>query len=177
MNNNDIPDNFLRKRPRGNGFGDFDEPFIGGVQPARFPMPPGPSDFPITSNATATPEVLLAAILQELKYQNTASRPVIRAADADSGGSTLDWSPVGIMDRLMIRNKGPNSVWFSFDKNGEAVQATTSSESFELQANESVNLTHCSFQKIGLRCANGESATAHAIGFQSVAGNQAAAIS
>ncbi len=120
---------------------------------------------------------LLARILEELIRQNTPSVPSIRSTDVTAVGQTLDWQAVGTMDRLMIRNKGTDSVWFSFDISGPAVINQTSDESFELQANESVNLTHAKFRKIGLRCATGKTATVNAIAFQSVAGDQAAAIS
>lgn len=187
MNNSDIPHDVLMRAAghaprrvqsrRVNGFGDFDEPFIAGVQPANFPKPPGPSDFPVATTDTQTAAEVQAAILQELKYQNIASRPVGRSADVDGGGQTLDWSPVGVMDRIVMRNKGPNSLWYSWDKNGPAVQAFTSNESTELQMNESMAFTHCIFQKIGVRCQGGQTATIHATAFQSVAGNQAASIS
>lgn len=184
MNNDSMPDTFIHKRgnPRQRhgqrGMGDYPEPFIEYVRPATsMPMPPGPSDFPIEQGSvTPTTNDLLQRILDELVKMNIAARPVIRAKAADSTGETLDWSVLGIMDRLVIRNEGPNSVWFSFDKNGPAVQATTSDLSWELQAQESVNLDHCLFQKIGLLCAGGGTATVHAIGFQTVAGNQAASI-
>lgn len=192
MNNGHMTDAFLNRvantrtstgrllgKPRMNGLGDYPEPFPTNIRPATsMPQPPGPADFPITNPTTDPTETdLLERILEELIKQNTATKPVIRAIDVDSGGQTLDWSMVGIMDRLIIRNKGTSSLWFGFDKNGPAVPAFTSDECWELQAQESVNLTHCLFQKIGVICAAMGTATVHAIGFQSVAGNQAGSIS
>ncbi len=172
---------------RMNGVGDFVEPFIESIRPATsMPHPPGPADFPVqVLPTTPTTEIdlltailgVLRNILAELIKQNIAANPVTRAQNIDSTGETLNWTAVGIMDRLMIRNKGANSVWISFDINGPAVDAFTSDLSFELQANESINLTHCAFQKIGCKCAGGQTATVHAIAFQTVAGNQAGAIS
>ncbi len=183
MNHNDIPTSVLlaaansRNKSGPARLGDFNEPFLTNIRPASsIPLPKGPSDFPVQTTQPETQQQTLDSILQELKYQNIASSPVIRSKDVDSTGQTLDWTPIGIMDRLMMRNKGPNSLWFSFDKNGPAVVASTSDESFELQANESINLTHCRFQKVGVKCSGG-TATVHAIGWQSVAGNQGAAIS
>lgn len=194
MNNIDMPDAFLSRVSnaktstgrrlgqapnRLNGMGDYPEEFIDEVRPATSaPQPPGPADFPITNpNTDPTTNELLARILNELIRQNTATRAVIRASNVDSVGQTLDWSMVGMMDRLIIRNKGTSSVWFSFDRNGPAVNSFTSNESWELQANESVNITLSLYQKVGLRCATGQTGTVHAMGWQSVAGNQAGAIS
>ncbi len=198
MNNNDMPDTFLNRnaaairksgvRVDGAGLGDYEEPFILGVRPATsMPRPAGPADFPVALGPSSIPKTLLEAqivtnqllarILEELVRQNTPSVPSIRSVAATDVGQTLDWQAVGTMDRLMIRNKGTDSVWFSFDISGPAVVNQTSDESFELQANESVNLTHAKFRKIGLRCATGKTATVNSIAFQSVAGDQAAAIS
>ncbi len=179
--------NARRAGPMKPGMGDFAEPFIDGVRPATsMPMPAGPADFPVQI-ATAVPttvEDLLRAILdaiergvQELIKQNIAAEPVLRAQDITDVGQTLNWSSVGIMDRLMLRNKGANSVWIAFDINGPAVDSFTSDLSFELQANESINLTHCAFQKIGAKCSSGQTATLHGVAFQTIAGNQAGAIS
>ncbi len=197
MNNSDISTSALMIAARRNGqrriqsgqigMGDYTEPFIEGIRPATSaPHPMGPADFPVQQGPLTPPTTtdgwlsracsLLQRILDELIRQNTASRPVIRAVAVTAVGQTLDWTPVGVMDRLMIRNKGTNSLWYSYDKNGPAVNAFTSDESFELQANESVNLTHCIFQKIGVKCAGGQTATVHAQAFQSVAGNQAGTI-
>lgn len=168
---------------RSRGVGDFDEPHITAIRPNDPKVvPPGPADFPAQVPPQPVNDLndigdLLKRILQELINQSIAAAPVIRAKAVTSAGQTLDWSSRGTMDRLMIRNKGTNSVWFAFDMNGPAVNAFTSDLSFELQANESVNLSLCSFQKIGVICASGQTGTVHAIAFQSVAGNQAASIS
>lgn len=197
MNNTGVPMHILKRAAAGahaargkamTGVGDYVEPFTDGIRPATsMPLPAGPADFPVQQGPFVQPTTvegwlsklfdLGTRILEELIRQNIAARPVIRSGASDENGTTLDWNAVGVMDRLMIRNKGPNSVWYGFDRNGPAVQAATSDESFELQTNESVNVTHCRYQKIGLRCAPGGSAVVHAIGFQTVAGNQAAAIS
>lgn len=182
--NHQIPDSFFDRnkgavRKQGvRGFGDFDEPFIDGVRPVpTAPQPPGPANFPVNENAPATSNDLLKQILSELVKQNTASRPVIRSADllaSDTG--TLDWITVGIMDRLVLRNAGPGSVWFAFDTNGPAVNAFTSDQSFMVLANESINLVNCQFRKIGLATNVGGAATVNAIGFQAQAGNQSNSI-
>lgn len=198
MNNQNIPLEALKRaaaqngqrasaqkgQAQGMGMGDFFEPFTDAVRPATSaPHPMGPSDFPVALAPMSPPQTLmdwaakifgvLTQIKDQLVMQNTASRPVIRSRSVDGTGQTLDWTPVGIMDRLMIRNLGPDPCWFSFDMNGPAVNAFTGDQSFELQMNESVNLTHCQFQKIGVKCqGGGDTATVHAIGFHSVAGNQ-----
>ncbi len=191
MNNSGVPTHVLQQAARNlarRGMGDFVEPTIEAIRPATsMPRPPGPADFPVQLGPQSLPNDaagllklvcgLLQSILQELKYQNIASKPTLRSQAVTDAGQTLTWQAVGIMDRLMIRNKGTNSCWISFDTNGPNVNAFTSDLSFELQANESVNLTHCNFYKIGVRCAAAETATVHAVAFQSVAGNQAAAIS
>lgn len=190
MNNNDMPDTFFSRNASaiqksrvkisgmgGIGLGDYPENFIDEVQPAPVTIPIGPANFPVSTDPNATMTQLLQNILDELVRQNTAARPVIRSSLAGSTGATLNWDSVGVMDRLMMRNSGPQSVWFSFDRDGSSVQAFTSDESFELQANESVNLTHCIFSKIGLKCAGGGAATVNSVAFQTVAGNQGAAIS
>ncbi len=175
---------FRSRAPRGNGVGDFVDPFLDSTRPATsMPQPPGPADFPVVpapADQTTLMQILdlLKRILAELIKQNIASDPVTRARSVNvSDSGTLDWSQRGTMDRLMIRNKGPNSVWFAFDMNGPAVDAFTSDLSFELQPQESVNLSHCKFEKIGLKCGSAGGAVVHAIGFQSVAGDQAASIS
>lgn len=189
---NDIPDAFLNavntrrspgRRAAGLGaVGDFDEPFTTGVRPVpAIPSPAGPSNFPVNPAAsTATTEQLLAQVLAELVKQNTASKPVIRSSLVVGGGgdATLDWTTIGIMDRIVMRNIGPGPVWFAFDINGPAVNPFTGDQSFEIQVGESINLSNCSFRKIGLRTdpTNILGATVNAIGFQAVAGNQAASI-
>ncbi len=192
MNNNGVPTHVLQQAARNmsrKGMGDFIEPSIEAIRPATsMPRPAGPADFPVQLGPQTLPNTVegllkaiygvLQAIRQELVYQNTASRPSLRSQSVTDVGQTLTWEAVGIMDRLMIRNKGPDSCWYSYDTNGPNVNAFNPSDlSFELQANESVNVTHCLFYKIGVRCAGGKTATVHAQAFQSVAGNQAAAIS
>lgn len=182
--NYNIPDAFFDRnkaavRRQGvRGFGDFDEPFIDGVRPVpTMPQPPGPANFPVNAAVPATNNDLLTQILAELVKQNTASRPVIRsAAIGASDQSTLDWTTVGIMDRLVMRNAGPDSVWFAFDTNGPAVNAFTSDQSFEILANESINLVNCQFRKIGIATSVGTGARVNAIGFQAQAGNQSNSI-
>ncbi len=197
MNNANIPTSILLAAARRssshriaekNGIGDYPETFIEQVRPATsMPLPPGPADFPIQQGAAAAPTTVMgwlekiyalgSRLLEEMIKQNTPSRPTIRATAVTAAGQTLTWEAVGVMDRLMIRNKGPNSCWYSYDQNGPSVTPSTGDGSFELQANESVNVTHCLYQKIGVICAAGQTATVHAQGFQSVAGNNGAAIS
>ncbi len=191
MNNDNVPTHVLQQAARNQamrGMGDFAEPSISAIRPATsMPRPSGPANFPVQLGPQALPNDtngllkaiygVLQAIRQEIVYQNTASKPAMRSTAVTDVGQTLTWQAVGIMDRLMIRNKGPDSCWYSYDTNGPNVNAFTSDLSFELQANESVNLTHCLFYKIGVRCAAGDTAVVHAQAFQSIAGNQAAAIS
>lgn len=172
---------------RNKQLGDYAETFVDGIRPATSaPLPMGPANFPAAvappSNVTDSNGWLqaiygmMARAVEELVRQNIASRPVIRSKVITDAGQTLDWSTRGTFDRLLMRNKGPNSAWFAFNMNGPAVNPTTCDLSFELQANESVNLTHCQFEKVGLKCSLGQTATISAIAFQTPAGNQAGTI-
>jgi len=133
----------------------------------------GPSNFPVDAPSVAA---TLGDVLQELKLQNVARIPILRAAVVDTTGVTLDWSQIGLMDRFLFRNKGPQSVWIAFDVGGPAVDAFVSDLSFEVQANESISIPLCQFYKIGCRCAAG-SGTVHAVAFQATAGDLQGSIS
>lgn len=169
------------------GLRDYDEPFNDRINPATsMPLPPGPADFPVqqlpgTGQMTDSQRfdkmiTLLERVLDELIRQNISATPIIRAIDVTDVGQTLDWSQFGQMDRLMLISLGADDVWLTFDVNGPAVIAGTSDNSFKILSNMSINLTHSSFQKVGLRCAAGKTATVQAIAWQTVAGNQAGAI-
>ncbi len=196
MNNSmaDIPTHVLKRaaaqqQARGrSGMGDYVEPFTDGIQPNfSMPRPPGPADFPVQQAPTQLPNDAvgllklvfgkLDRILEELIRQNIASRPVTRCKDITNAGQTLDWHSVGVMDRLTLKNDGPDPVWIAFDVSGPAVVAGTSDLSFPLKADSTINLTHSLFSKIGVKTASGKTATVNAIAWQTVAGNQAAAIS
>lgn len=142
------------------------QPSSGGVGRAK-----GPANFPLSQKGLETPQQLMSNVLLELKKQNVARVPIMRAGTANTTGITLDWSQVGLMDRIMIRNKGAASVWIAFDTSGPSVAPYTCDLSFELQANESLAIPLCQFFKIGCRTAAGNGVV-HAIAFQSVAGNQ-----
>ena len=161
--------------------GDTFNPYRTDIQPnPSAPQPPGPANFPI-SKSVSTPTTELDAlkqlldvnrqILRELKAQNNSGKVMIRAADVDDTGKTLDWSMVGLMDRFTARNMGPDSVWIGFDINGKSVDAFTSNMSYLLQAQESLSLPHCEFFKIGCLCQSGQTATIHVTAFKAVAGN------
>lgn len=199
----DIPTSVLAKAAGMSGLGaapqNYRNPnFIERVQPATsMPLPGGPANFPVRPAAPANQALpndtngLLKAlidevravrdvglrILEEMIRQGTAARPVIRAKDVTAAGQTLNWQSVGIMDRLMLKNNGADTVWFAFDMNGPAVNAFTSDLSFSLKADSTVNLSLSLFTKVGVKCAAGKTATVDAVAWQSVAGNQAAAIS
>jgi hypothetical protein len=105
---------------------------------------------------------------------------VTKIGTVPAGGSlTLDWSKdagdlkaYGQMGRIMIRNKGPNSVWFSFDEDGASVVPDNTSapvdadgnpcSRWELEPKESYNVDNTVFFKIGLACAAAETAVVHA---------------
>lgn len=154
------------------GMRDYDNPIVNRIPPpTSFPHPIGPTNAPISP--AVPPAVSNADLLKELKSQSYGVKPLIRSAVVTGGvPRTLDWSAFGIMNRLVIRNMGPQSVWFSFDVDGGNVDNFTPSDtSWELQSNESVNLTNISFQRIGLRCAAGATtARVHAIGMANPAG-------
>ncbi len=191
MNNYaDIPTEVL-KRAAGmqrRGMGDFVDPFVEGTRPATsVPLPHGPADFPMALPPATIPSTmegkvdrlisLQERLLDETVRQSIAARPVIRCKDVTAAGQTLDWTAVGIMDRLTLWNDGPDTVWIAFDMSGPAVFAGTSDLSVPVKANGAISLTHNLFSKIGAKTAGGTTATVNAIGWQSVAGNQAAAIS
>jgi cysteine synthase len=123
----------------------------------------------------------LGSVQQELINQSVATQPYIRSAlvtGAITGvpdqPQTLDWSMLGVMQRLMIRNKGPNSVWMSFDKSGGSVPPTVSNDSIEIQAQEAWIFERTLFQRVGLRCAassgSANTATVHAVAWRGPAG-------
>lgn len=140
------------------------------VPPRGFVPPIGPSNFPVElPPEKETPlSVLreLRQLVQNLMDQNAARAGIIRAADVTDAGQTLDWSQFGDMARVMMRNKGPDSLWFSFNEDGQNVPPTTGDGSFEIQAQEAISIPNILFQKIGVRCATGDTATIHAIAFQ-----------
>lgn len=174
MNGFDIPDHVLAARRT--GVGDFEEELRARVSPALVRQPIGPANFPVKlPDGDASTEATLNAILKEIKAQNTAAKPIIRGKVANPT-ETLDWDAMGVMDRLIIRNAGPSTVYFAFDKDGQAVEASVGNESWMLESKEAVCLTHSRFSKIGLRCAAGDSASVNAIGWQSVAGDQGSSI-
>lgn len=192
-NYKDIPTSVLKNAASLSGLGAapriYSDPnFIDQVRPATsMPLPPGPANFPVAKPPSAVPTTPLEALqqisqkidrlLEETIRQNIASRPCIRARDVTPAGQTLNWQSVGIMDRLTIKNNGADTVWLAFDMNGPAVNAFTSDLSFSLKADSTLNLTHSLFTKVGVKVAAGKTATVDAIAWQSVAGNQAAAIS
>lgn len=134
----------------------------------------GPVQFPVTSPPKPA---TLDDVRKELAAQNLSLRPNMRAAVVTSAGITLDWSNVGVMERIMIRNKGPNSVWISFDIEGKAVIAAVSDLSWELQSQEALSIPRCLFQKIGCKCAGIQGGTVHAIAFQNSGRDYAGAVS
>lgn len=167
----------------GSALGDYVQPRHVAINPAQsMPMPPGPADAPVQVAPTTDPTLLgllaqiLAVnkqILDELMRQSVPQTPILRTIPTvDSTGETMDWSMFGTMTRLVLFNTGTNDAFFAFDKDGTRVDAFPSNNSQLLKANSSVNLNLCKFQKIGLRCALGSTATCYAIGFQDVAGNQ-----
>lgn len=159
------------------------------VQPAQGPFGPmtgggneGPTQSPVSTgkmDEQQSVQSLLMQLLRQVTYQNVARTPIIRSVTETGLGSTLDWSSIGMMDRLMIRNAGPQSVYFAFDVDGPSVDMSNGDLSFWLQANESVNISHCKFYKIGVRtiAGGGVLAVVNAIAFQSVAGDQAGSLS
>ena len=154
------------------GIGDYREALHEAVEPSSGPLRPiGPAAFPIATAQSATINQLLTDILSELKKQNVARTPLIRSVAVTPAGQTLDWSQIGLMDRFLLRNLGPKSVWIACDMTGPAVDAFTSDLSVEVQANESYSIPLCRFFKIGCRCAAGGTGTVHAVAFQATAGN------
>lgn len=164
-----------------NGFGgldDYSSDFPAQVTPAtNVPKPRGPSNFPVQTPPPSTPTELLQGILKQVTNQNLARIPHIRSRDIDQNGQTLDWSQIGLMDKFLLRNKGPDSVWVSFDMAGPSVDSFTSDLSIEVQMNESWNIPFCQFYKIGAKCAAGGTGTLHAIAFQASAGDLGGGIS
>lgn len=155
------------------GINDYDAALASRTSPAnRGSGPPGPANFPVTGPPTSATD-----LLQQLVNQNAARQPHLRAADVTSVGQTLDWSSLGLMDRILIRNKGGSSVWIAFDTEGQNVDAFTSDLSYELQAQESICIPGCQFYKIGCRCAALGTGTVHAVAFLAAAGELHGSIS
>lgn len=150
------------------------------LPPTGVPHPMGPSNFPQKlPDAPSTPlsELQqLRQLLANMMDKNSARVPLIRSGDVTSTGQTFDWSMMGDMERLMIRNKGTNSVWIAFEAEGTNVDNFTSDGSIEIQAQEAWSFTQCKFQKIGLRCSAGQTATVHAVAFQKAFGDFGGAI-
>ncbi len=143
------------------------------------PLPPGPANFPIVDKNAVSPAQYLAAILKELKLQNAPSKGLIRGAVVTTAApKTLEWQAEGIMQRLVLRNKGPDSVFYAYDVKGESVDATEGSNaSFEVQAQESVNLVLTQFSFIGLKVGSpGKTAKVNAQAWKSQSGTQAGSV-
>lgn len=154
------------------GLQDHDVSLPHRTTPAPVRPPLGPANFPVTG-----PEATAVDLLKALVAQSQAKIPQIRSSDITAAGQTLDWSALGLMDRILIRNKGANSVWIAWDVNGEAVDAFTSDLSFELQAQEAISIPACQFYKIGCKCAAGQTGTVHAVAFLATTENLSGSIS
>jgi len=154
------------------GLRDYGNPILQRVLPATsMPMPPGPAAFPIQqAQDNKTTDDLLRDLIAELKNQFTPSPGIIRAGLCQVGRPlTLDWSAMGVMNRVAIQNAGPNTCWLAFDVNGGGVDGFTSDQSWQLLSLGSLNLTLIKFYKIGIIVTAG-TALIHAIAFQSPAG-------
>jgi hypothetical protein len=156
---------------------DYSNPQLRRTLPSPdMPLPPGPANFPIKhgqgGGGGGGSDQTLQYILQQLIAQYTPTTPYIRAASigtvAANGNATLDWTAIGSMNRIAIRNIGPGNVWLSFDVAGPAVPAYTSDGSWQLQPNESLNLANVKFRQIGISGYG----VVHAVAFQSPAGKQ-----
>jgi hypothetical protein len=156
------------------GMGDYAEALRYQIEPAEGAMKPyGPANAPITDKTPTT----LADIKKQLEMQNNSSVPLIRGKVINDAGVTLDWSMIGQMDRITIRNRGSNSVWIAFDVGGPSVDAFTSDLSIEVQSQESWSFTNCAFFKIGCKCAAGQTSIVHAVAFQAIKGDLGATLS
>lgn len=140
---------------------DYVNPFAHTTTPSQsLVTPPGPADTPIQK--AVQPPATLNDLLQQMRQNNDPQRAVFRGLAIGAGGNgTLDWSMLGLMTRIVIRNKGPFSVFFAFDISGPQINTFTSDNSWELQANESFNADTVFF-KIGLRCSAGQNAVVNA---------------
>jgi len=167
----------IKQKPHGMGsLADYQNWLMDQQQEARgFVQPFGITDAPIKIDPE--PPADLKDILKELMNQREPREPLLRAASVTSSGQQLDWSAHGTMTRLLIRNKGSNSAWMAFDVDGAQVVASTSDLSWELQAQEALSLELCIFQKVGLKCSGGQTATVHAIAFPATSGDLAGAVS
>ena len=155
------------------GMGDYKSWLANRLVPAEgFPKPLGITDAPVQTTPAAP--ATLDDVASILNNQNQPMQPLLRAMLVDSTGETMDWSAHGTMTRIMIRNKGPNSVWFAFDTFGQSVVAATSDLSWELQSQEALSIERCTFNKIGLKSPSG--GTVHAIAFPDNSGANGGAI-
>lgn len=169
----------LQNKPKGMGMGDYKSWLADRLLPAEgFVQPYGVADFPVNITPDpATEKDLLSDIKDQLVAQKTSRQPLLRAIDVTTAGQTLDWSALGRMARIMIRNKGTSSVWIAFDQEGPSVVAATSDLSWELQANEALSIEQIDFQKIGCKCAAaGPTGTVHAIAFPPNSGDFGGAV-
>lgn len=161
------------------GLGDYKNWLQDQISPSEgFIKPYGPANFPTNTPASKPKDAIdgLEKIHAELVRQRTPTRPLIRSKLVDQNGITLDWTANGQMSRLMIRNKGPNSIWMAFDQKGASVDNFTSNNSVEVQANESWNVELCAFAYLGLKAGAGNTGTAHAIAFPSNSGMMAGSV-
>lgn len=169
----------LESQPKGmNGLADYRSLLSQRIQPAQgFEMPFGPANYPVQTNAQASPTDLLNKIADQLIAQKSARQPLLRSINVTNAGQTLDWSTIGMMTRVMIRNKGASSAWIAFDQNGPSVDNFTSDNSWELQAQEALSIELCAFSKIGCRCTGAGTATIHAMAFPANSGDFGGAVS
>jgi hypothetical protein len=161
--------------------GDVSNPALIQTSPAiSQPVPAGPSVTPVGQSKPGA--ATLNNVQAELINQSVATKAEIRSAlvtGAVTGGAvdqpqTLDWRALGVMQRLEIRNKGPNSVWMAFDVAGAGVNNYVSNQSIELQSQEAWIFPLTAFRMIGLRCGvsagSPQTATVHAVAWQGPAG-------
>ena len=88
-------------------------------------------------------------------------KPVFRAASFGAGGGTLDWSAVGIMGALYLRNAGPDECFIAWD----AIPAASVGDGrIRLKADEALNLDAVETEFVGVITAGGDTAVLEGVG-------------
>lgn len=94
--------------------------------------------------------------------------PVIIPATVAPGGTTIDFTALGTMGEVNIRNAGPNDVFISIATTGAPVApaAAIAVGVLRLQTNEALNLKNVEVRGLGLNVAAAQSAVVETVSFR-----------
>ena len=91
--------------------------------------------------------------------------PIVIPVSVPAGGIvTMDFSAVGRMGAISLRNAGPNETFLSFDATPPTAAVQTGV--VRLQMNEALNLENFAFTTVGFRNAAAQTSVVESVAFQ-----------